>query len=43
MPEAEFAALAWLPDRYLATCLGVPAEQVGPRRLELGLRPAHPD
>jgi hypothetical protein len=43
MPEGEFAALAWLPDPYLATCFGVPAEQIEPRRLELGLRAAAPD
>jgi hypothetical protein len=37
MPEIEFAALAWLPDAYLATCFGVPPEQVERRRPELGL------
>ena len=41
MPKAQFAALAWLRDRYLATCFAVPAEQIGPRRLELGLRGRH--
>lgn len=35
---AEFAPLAALPDEYLPTAFGVPAEQIGPRRLELGLR-----
>lgn len=37
MPEQEFAALAWLPDPYLATCFGVPLEQVEARREELAL------
>ena len=32
-----FAALAALPDAYLAACFGVPAEQVPARRAELGL------
>jgi hypothetical protein len=32
-----FAALAALPDAYLAACFGVPAEQVPLRRVELGL------
>jgi hypothetical protein len=32
-----FAALATLPDLYLATCSGVPPEQVPARRAELGL------
>jgi hypothetical protein len=36
--DAEcFAALAALPDVYLAVCFGVPAEQVPARRAELGL------
>jgi hypothetical protein len=43
MPEGEFAALAWLPDPYPATCFGVPPEQVKPRQLELRLRAATPD
>ena len=37
MSEQEFAALASLPDLYLATCFGVPPEQVPARRHELGL------
>jgi hypothetical protein len=37
MPEDCFAALAALPDAYLAACFGVPAEQVPARREELGL------
>ena len=41
IPAGEFAPLASLPDGYLATAFGVPAEQVAPRRLELGLRRAH--
>jgi hypothetical protein len=32
-----FAALAALPDLYLAACFGVPAEQVPARRAELAL------
>jgi hypothetical protein len=32
-----FAALATLPDAYLANCFGVPPEQVPARRAELGL------
>jgi hypothetical protein len=32
-----FAALAALPDAYLAACFGVPTEQVTARRVELGL------
>jgi DNA-binding response OmpR family regulator len=47
-----FGALAALPDAYLATCFGVPHEQVAARRAELGLaaldggadcRPPRPD
>ena len=35
--EADcFAALAALPDPYLAACFGVPVEQVPVRRAELG-------
>jgi hypothetical protein len=37
MPAVEFAALAALPDAYLAAAFGVPAEQIAPRRVELGL------
>ena len=37
MPTDCFAALAALPDAYLATCFGVPPEQVPARRAELGL------
>jgi hypothetical protein len=37
MPTDCFAALAALPDAYLATCFGVPIEQVPERRAELGL------
>jgi hypothetical protein len=37
MPVDYFAALAALPDAYLAVCFGVPAEQVPARRAELGL------
>lgn len=37
MPAEYFAAIAALPDAYLATCFGVPAEQVPTRRSELGL------
>jgi hypothetical protein len=37
MPADRFAALAALPDAYLATCFGVPPEQVPARRAELGL------
>jgi hypothetical protein len=37
MPTHCFAALAALPDAYLATCFGVPHEQVPARRAELGL------
>jgi hypothetical protein len=37
MPTDGFAALAALPDAYLATCFGVPPEQVPARRAELGL------
>ena len=37
MPVDCFAALAGLPDPYLAACFGVPAEQVPMRRSELGL------
>ena len=37
MPADSFAALAPLPDAYLAICFGVPAEQVPARRAELGL------
>jgi hypothetical protein len=37
MPADCFAALAALPDAYLAACFGVPAEQVPARRVELGL------
>jgi hypothetical protein len=43
MPEGEFAALAWLPNQYLATCFVVPTEQIEPRRLELAVRPAAPN
>jgi hypothetical protein len=32
-----FAALAGVPDVYLAACFGVPEEQVPARRAELGL------
>jgi hypothetical protein len=32
-----FAALAALPDPYLAACFGVPPEQVAARRTEIGL------
>jgi hypothetical protein len=39
MPEDGFAALATLPDAYLAACFGVPADQVPERRAELGLAP----
>jgi hypothetical protein len=41
MPEREFAALASLPDAYIATAFGVRAEQIGPRRVELGLPGRH--
>jgi hypothetical protein len=37
MPAGCFAALAALPDAYLAACFGVPPEQVPARRAELGL------
>lgn len=37
LPAECFAALAALPDAYLATCFGVPAEQVPARRSDLGL------
>jgi hypothetical protein len=37
MPTDCFAALAALPDAYLATCFGVPPEQVPARSAELGL------
>jgi hypothetical protein len=37
MPAHCFAALAALPDAYLAACFGVPAEQVPTRRAELRL------
>jgi hypothetical protein len=37
MPTDCFAALAALPDTYLAVCFGVPPEQVPARRAELGL------
>jgi len=37
MPAGCFGALAALPDPYLATCFGVPAEQVAARRTELAL------
>jgi hypothetical protein len=37
MPEGEYAALAWLPDAYLAARFGVPEEQAAARRAELGL------
>jgi hypothetical protein len=37
MPTDCFAALAALPAAYLATCFGVPPEQVPARRAELGL------
>ncbi len=37
MPAREFAALAWLPEPYLAACFAVPAEQTGARRRDLGL------
>jgi hypothetical protein len=42
MPEQEFAALGFLPDRYLATCFCVPPEQIPARRRELRLE-ADPD
>ena len=42
MPADCFAALAALPDAYLATCFGVPAEQIAARRAELGLGPLAP-
>jgi hypothetical protein len=37
MPTDCIAALAALPDAYLATCFGVPHEQLPARRAELGL------
>lgn len=37
LPTDCFAALAALPDAYLAICFGVPPEQVPARRAELGL------
>ena len=37
MGADRFAALAALPDTYLANCFGVPPEQVPTRRAELGL------
>jgi hypothetical protein len=35
LPEGEFAALALLPDRYLAMCFCIPQEQIPARREEL--------
>ena len=37
MPTDCFTALAALPDLYLGSCFGVPAEQVPARRAELAL------
>jgi hypothetical protein len=37
MPAECFAAIAALPDTYLAACFGVHAEQIPTRREELGL------
>lgn len=37
MPADCFAALAALPDAYLAACFCVPPEQIPARRAELGL------
>jgi hypothetical protein len=42
MPEGKFAALASLPDAYLASCFCVPPEQIRARRCELGVA-ADPD
>ena len=42
MPEGEFAALASLPDAYLASCFCLPPEQIPARRCELGVA-ADPD
>ena len=39
MPAGELTALAARPDAYLATAFGGTAEQIEPRRLELGLGP----
>jgi hypothetical protein len=39
MPAGQFKALASLPDACLATAFGGTAEQIEPRRLELGLGP----